>query len=54
MQPARARKNPRDALVAITTHKEIYELDRERLAERAFGIRDLRHPFVEFTICAAS
>ncbi|MCA1645618.1 MAG: bifunctional sulfate adenylyltransferase/adenylylsulfate kinase [Chloroflexi bacterium] len=41
-----ALRTPQNDLLAILTVEEIYAWDRDELAARAFGTRDLRHPLV--------
>ena len=41
-----ALRNAKNELLAIMTIEEIYEWDREEVAQKVFGTQDLRHPLV--------
>ncbi|MBI3762566.1 MAG: adenylyltransferase, partial [Chloroflexi bacterium] len=41
-----ALRNPQNELLAVMTIDEIYEWDRDEVAEKVFRTRDLRHPLV--------
>jgi sulfate adenylyltransferase len=41
-----ALRSPNNELLAIMTVEEIYEWDRDEVAEKVFGTADLRHPLV--------
>ena len=41
-----ALRSPQNELLAVMTVEEVYEWDREEVAQKAFGTTDLRHPLV--------
>lgn len=41
-----ALRDPRNELLAIMTVEEIYDWDKDEVAQAVFGTRDLRHPLV--------
>ncbi len=41
-----ALRNARNELVAVMTIEEVYEWDRNEVAEKVFGSQDLRHPLI--------
>ena len=41
-----ALRTPKNDLLAILTVEEIYPWDRDEVADKVFGTRDLRHPLI--------